>query len=154
MATAAHPQARGNCPRDGMGAVGLSHHGNERTQFDGALYNSGTSRGSPRQYGDARRHAGKRSRCGVPSCPSASTAPNKKGFRWKGAVGCRGHVWPRVVRPDAPRGQPPLLRAGCSRALAPTGQRYVPRQDWALDADNGVAWHAPLLREVPGQRVR
>jgi transposase len=68
---------------------------------------------------------------------------------------------PRVVRPSAPVGQPPLGREWWTRAhlsaisaISPEGKLSCHGQDQAIESGDGVAFLAHLLREVPGRLVR
>jgi hypothetical protein len=65
-----------------------------------------------------------------------------------------------VVRPDAPVGQTPLVRAwwtrdhrSAIRAISPAGKRSCHRQDGALNAAEVSALLEPRRREVPGRLV-
>ena len=65
-----------------------------------------------------------------------------------------------MVRPYAPVGQTPVLRAWCTRdhlsaisAISPEGKVYFHSQDSAITSADVVAFLEHLLREVPGRMV-
>jgi transposase len=67
---------------------------------------------------------------------------------------------PSVVRTYAPVGHTPILREWCTRdhlsaisAISPAGKLYFACQAYALNSEDGVAFLAHLLREVPGRMV-